>query len=282
MDILKSDWFDLPEGGAVPGRVFAIGDVHGRADLLAVTLNHLEALPGGPEAHLVLLGDLHDRGPEGIRAIHLAWDAQDRFRQRSYLPGNHEICMMEGLTTPHLNMAFHWWFDTYSGYPMFDELDLKGSLSIDEAVEKMKLALPAGLLDHIARASSHVKIGDLLMVHAGIPPLGDRAAFLAMGPLAPHSRGEHWSMIREPFLDWNGGWDPDGKGPTVVVHGHTVCAEGRLDDVPDALNLADLTADRRRINLDLGAVQFGQLVALEASDRRYRFHMVQDAPKYLP
>jgi serine/threonine protein phosphatase 1 len=282
MDILTSDWFDLPAGGAVPGRVFAIGDVHGRADLLAATLDHLEALPGGPEAHLVLLGDLHDRGPEGIRAIHLAWDAQDRFREHSYLPGNHEICLMEALLTPHHNMAFHWWFDTYSGYPLLDELGLEGHVRIDEAVEKLIQALPTGFLDHVAHAAGSVTIGDLLLVHAGIPPFGDRDRFLALGPLAPHSRGEHWSMIREPFLDWNGGWNADGKGPTVVVHGHTVCADGRLDDVPDLLNLADRTVDRRRINLDLGGVHFGQQVALEAEGRRYRFHMVQDRPTYLP
>lgn len=282
MNILTTDWRPLPEGGRVPERLLAIGDVHGHAGLLEAMLSHLETCGDPKEAHLVFLGDLTDRGPESLRAIRLAWLARERFAARTYLPGNHEIALMEALQTPHRNMAFHWWFDAYSGSPVCDEVDPDGELDIDGLAARISAELPPGLLDHIVGGPSHYVSGDLLFVHAGIPPYGDRAAFLGMGSLDHHPRGQHWSMIREPFLGYTGGWDPEGRGPTLVVHGHSICARGRIDAEEDFLNVADLSGSHRRIALDLGADAFGQLAALEADGARYRLHLVSAAPAYLP
>lgn len=97
--IFTTNWSALPTGGRCSEHVFAIGDIHGRADLLEAQLKHIEAQPDARDAHLVFLGDLIDRGPEGLRAVNLAWDAKERFRQRSYLAGNHEIVMLDALLT---------------------------------------------------------------------------------------------------------------------------------------------------------------------------------------
>lgn len=282
-DITTTAWRTLPDGGQVPEHVFAIGDVHGMAGLLEDMLNHLEALPQLADRHLVFLGDLADRGPEGLRAIRLAWDSAARFETRTCLPGNHEITLMEAVRTPDLNAAFRWWFKTYHGHAVCAELDPTGQLiSIDQLAQAIYAALPEGFPERVVNGPSHVKIGDLLLVHAGIHPHRDRAAFLAMEALAPYDHDEHWSMIRDTFLDWQHGWDPQGRGPTVVIHGHTVAANARIATRETLEALADRTRSRRRINLDMGAVFFGQLAALEAHGDRYRLHLVSEQPEYLP
>lgn len=68
-------WRDLP--GVLPdgAEIFAIGDVHGQADLLAAALTSIAQTPRtAPVRHLVFLGDLIDRGPKSIASIHLALD----------------------------------------------------------------------------------------------------------------------------------------------------------------------------------------------------------------
>ena len=60
--------------GTVPRgqRVYAVGDVHGRADLLRSLLRQIDRDDGGrPHAatRLILLGDLIDRGPDSAGVL---------------------------------------------------------------------------------------------------------------------------------------------------------------------------------------------------------------------
>jgi len=78
-----------------PGQeIFAIGDVHGQADLLAGTLDEIVNIPRSPGTKrvIVLLGDLIDCGPDGPSAVALAMDAMNLAAadEVAMLPGNHD------------------------------------------------------------------------------------------------------------------------------------------------------------------------------------------------
>jgi serine/threonine protein phosphatase 1 len=70
--------FDLPSTarrgprGPRGQRAYAIGDVHGRLDLLEVLLSRIEEEIRGrpkPKTSIIFLGDLIDRGPESAQVI---------------------------------------------------------------------------------------------------------------------------------------------------------------------------------------------------------------------
>jgi serine/threonine protein phosphatase 1 len=79
-------------------RYFAIGDVHGRFDLLSLALDEIGDLEA-QDARLVMLGDYVDRGPESREVV-------DELMRRSSdtrvvcLRGNHEEMMLRALEDP--------------------------------------------------------------------------------------------------------------------------------------------------------------------------------------
>ena len=89
--------------GSIPAdlEVFAIGDVHGQADLLAACLGEIARTPRAPgtERLVVFLGDIIDRGPDSLRAIDLAMDAAERAQAAGavLLSGNHELALLDAL-----------------------------------------------------------------------------------------------------------------------------------------------------------------------------------------
>src|SRR5271163_2362827 len=88
--------FVLPRAGAPGAEIFAIGDIHGRSDLLAALLDEAAREPRRADARtVVFLGDLIDRGPDSLGAIDLAIEARERIgADRAIgLMGNHETMM---------------------------------------------------------------------------------------------------------------------------------------------------------------------------------------------
>jgi len=83
-------------------RVYAIGDIHGRADLLAGLLNRIEAHIAANQGHhpiAVFLGDYIDRGPASQEVLEqLA--ARDCAYQRVFLKGNHETYLADFIKNP--------------------------------------------------------------------------------------------------------------------------------------------------------------------------------------
>ena len=83
-------------------RIYAVGDVHGRADLLAPLLARIDAdLSAHPIARpcQVFLGDYIDRGPHSRQVIDLLI-ARRRRHQMLFLKGNHEDFALEFLSDP--------------------------------------------------------------------------------------------------------------------------------------------------------------------------------------
>ncbi|MGR3762373.1 metallophosphoesterase (plasmid) [Roseobacteraceae bacterium NS-SX3] len=276
---LTTDWQPLPEPSEVPEHLFVIADVHGQAGLLAALLEHLTHVPGlsGWPRVLVFTGDLIDRGPSSLEVLRLALAAEGRFGRCILLPGNHEQMLAEALAEPHAPAALRFWAAN-GGTAVIREVLGGAPCPAAQIPARVRAALPEGFLRRILSAPSHYICGDLLMVHAGLDPLADRAAFLAQ-PLLGSRSAQHWAWIRTPFLRWTGGWDPPGAPRrTLVAHGHTVELRAPVTSAAELLRGLCRLRRHRRFSLDAGSVLFGHLAALEARGRVFRLHLMRETP----
>src|ERR1700761_1952456 len=94
--IVERKGFSLPLGVSPETEVFAIGDIHGRSDLLAALLDEAAREPKlRYKRAIVFLGDLVDRGPNSLGVIGLAMAAKARVGadEEIALMGNHETMM---------------------------------------------------------------------------------------------------------------------------------------------------------------------------------------------
>ncbi|HYD99436.1 MAG TPA: metallophosphoesterase family protein [Alphaproteobacteria bacterium] len=230
----------LPDGM----RLYAVGDIHGRADLLSLLLDRIAedaAAAGARERVLVFVGDYVDRGPDSRGVVErLVRGALPGFALHC-LRGNHEQMMLDFLADAEAGLL---WLRngggaTLASYGLFppDE-DAAGLMSCRAG---LAAALPISHRRFLQGLPLSAAFGDYLFVHAGIRPgrrLADQDPFELM-----------W--IRQPFLS------SAAEHGAVVVHGHTPC--DRPEDLPN------------RINVDTGAFLSDTLscVVLEGAERRF-------------
>lgn len=225
-------------------RVYAVGDVHGRSDLLIALIEAIEQdnrESGQARTTVVLLGDLVDRGPDSVNVLALAREWQ-RFRDVRILQGNHEEMFVRGMEDIDMLRHFlrHGGRETLLSYGVSRQDYSRAG--IEEVQAMMRAVVPQADLDFIATFEDMVRIGDYLFVHAGVEP---------GVPLAEQNPMKlRW--IREPFLSHAARHED-----VVVVHGHTI---------------TDTPVDQgNRIGIDTGAYANGRLtaLALEGTSRRY-------------
>lgn len=224
-----------------PGqRVYAIGDIHGRADLFealiaAIELDDAQGAPA--ETTAILLGDLIDRGADsaGVIAAARAWQQRRTVR---ILAGNHEEMFLECFTNAELMRHFLRFGGretvlSYPADPAFAHAD------VPEAQALMRAAVPEADLAFIRGFEDRIVIGDYLFVHAGIRP--------GVPLEEQETRDLRW--IRGAFTDSR------ADHGLVVVHGHTI------------FETSDIRPNR--IGIDTGAYYSGKLTALrlEAAER---------------
>lgn len=224
-------------------RVYAIGDVHGRADLLANLFARIDAdLQARPIPHpiQVLLGDYIDRGPDSRQVIDLLIG-----RRRSHdlipLKGNHEQCALNVLLDPSsllqwksiggLNTVLSYgvtprWNDDFQS---ISAVALAFINNLPEPHRRFLQGLPLSLT-----------CGDFFFVHAGARP----------GIRLQEQSERDLLWIREDFLLHE---EDFGK---VVVHGHTPHLEPEIKP--------------NRINIDTGAYATGRLTCLVLEDEEMR------------
>jgi serine/threonine protein phosphatase 1 len=221
----------LPDGV----RIYAIGDVHGRADLLGRVFSRIDAdLATYPDCHplQVFLGDYIDRGPSS-RAVLDLLIARSRTHEIVCLKGNHDNYVLDFLQNPAVLSDWR----QLGGLETLMSYGLKPSMKADVA-EQLELAkglaasLPKTHRDFLHRLSASFTCGDFFFVHAGVKP----------GVPLERQREEDLLWIRDEFLRCE---DDFGK---IIVHGHTPVRE------PDIR--------QNRINIDTGAYATGQLTCL--------------------
>ncbi|MEM7237589.1 MAG: metallophosphoesterase family protein [Pseudomonadota bacterium] len=217
-------------------RAYAIGDIHGRLDLLTDLVDEIREdsrrYDGTPE--LVFLGDYIDRGEDSSAVLDFLMQiAEEDAFSPVFLLGNHERMMLDFLMLPELGSR---WL-RYGGLQtlMSYGTPTHGSINEAGALEKIQVDLADALGPHRAflEACKHSHMnGNVLFVHAAANPNRPADAQSEDALLWGHPR-----FFEDPRQD--GVW---------VVHGHTVVEEPG--------------ADQGRISIDTGAYYSNRLTAV--------------------
>ncbi len=227
--VVERRGFSLPLSVSPEAEVFAIGDIHGRSDLLAALVDQAAREPKLRDRRaIVFLGDLVDRGPDSLGAIDLAMAAKARAGadEAVALMGNHEAMMRLALdpTTPRDDAidALDTWIANGGDRTMaeFVKTD-EAPENLDALLKIARAALPARVRAWLESLRASWRSGEVLFVHAGVNPQVELEAFLAVPwniPLAELDEDRHWAWVRWPFLQHR---PRKGFGGFFVIHGHT-------------------------------------------------------------
>jgi serine/threonine protein phosphatase 1 len=255
---ISREVFQLPRAIEADCEIIAIGDIHGRSDLLDALLQQAEREPRRAPRRLVFTGDLVDRGPDSLGALALAAEAKVRIGadETIALMGNHEILMRLALdpsTAPKSAMqALAVWVGN-GGDAVIEEL-LGPRAPWGDAgrlLRSLRQAAPPAVLDWLEALKTHTFSGGVLFVHAGVNPTMQLEEFLAEpwdAAIATLDENLHWAWVRRPFLDY----DPGERGFSgyFVIHGHTPLDRGHTRSHAEQVR-------RFRINLDGGSAMTG-------------------------
>ncbi|MCK1579600.1 serine/threonine protein phosphatase [Bradyrhizobium sp. 168] len=221
----------LPDGV----RIYAIGDVHGRADLLQSLLTVIDAdlARSAPERAIqVFLGDYVDRGPDSRAVIDLLIE-RSKSHETVCLKGNHEVFLLEVLKDPARLEEWR----RYGGLLTLVSYGINPTMNPTpeqqiELIEGLRQALPPEHLSFLQQLRPSFACGDFFFVHAGVKP----------GVALERQKEEDLLWIREEFLE------SERRFGKYIVHGHTPVS------VPDIRS--------NRINIDTGAYATGNLTLL--------------------
>jgi serine/threonine protein phosphatase 1 len=228
--------------------VYAIGDIHGRCDLLEALQRGIRADAEGRAAKrrvLVYLGDYVSRGVDSRRTVELVRDFALPGFEVVPLKGNHEDLLLTYLGG-NLAAGRHWFdfdgLDTLASYGV----TAAGNVAHDDAnLESLRRQFAAALpAEHFAFFRSlpagHAE-GGYYFAHGGVRP--------GVALVEQTERDRMW--IRKAFLD------SKVDHGAVVVHGHSI---GRRPVVRP-----------NRIGIDTGAYRSGVLtcLVLEGSERGF-------------
>jgi serine/threonine protein phosphatase 1 len=227
--------------------IYAVGDVHGRLDLLddllAKIVDDIAASPQAGPPVLIFLGDYVDRGAHSRGVIDrlIALERQPNLELR-VLKGNHEQALLTFLEDPEFGPS---WIQnggaaTLASYGVAAPQTRLPPEPWVQARDALAQALPPEHLRFLRSLELCVEYGGYIFVHAGLRP----------GVPIDRQTERDMLWIRAEFLEER---RPFAK---MVVHGHTPEAEPYMGPV--------------RIGLDTGAYATGVLTAgrLFDADRR--------------
>jgi serine/threonine protein phosphatase 1 len=220
-------------------RVYAVGDIHGRFDLLNKLLARIDtdfALRPTVRPVYVFLGDYIDRGSSSRETIDRLIKHGET-HESVFLKGNHELIAIKCLSDPSL-------FDQWMRLGGLETLKSYGAAPATLANGKQIVELQAAF--HNALPQAHFRFfrdlrssfacGDFFFAHAGVKPNVDLS----------RQKESDLLWIRGEFLSSN---DDFGK---IIVHGHTPNSE--------------IEVGPNRINIDTGAFATGRLTCLVIED----------------
>ena len=231
---------DAPPPAAPAGsRIYAIGDVHGRLDLLTRlhTLIAADAAEASARRRVVVyLGDYIDRGPDSRGVIELLLRQPLPGFEHVHILGNHEDYLLQFLERAEVGP--HWC--AYGGFETLASYGVRAA-DFEGARRAFAAAIPPAHVAFLRNLKLTHSEGGYLFVHAGIRP----------GVALADQQADDLLWIRDEFLD-----STDDFG-VCVVHGHTIVE----------------TPDQRanRIAIDTGAFFTGRLTALVLNGAERRF-----------
>jgi serine/threonine protein phosphatase 1 len=221
--------------------VYAVGDIHGRADLLKLQLLQIEADEqryACERSVVVFLGDYIDRGPDSKGALDLLLEC-GKTRETVFLRGNHETFIRRFLDDPR---SLDEWrccggLETLVSYGLRPSLS-RGHGDHERLSQELLDALPQQHLAFLGSLLLSFTCGDFFFVHAGIRP----------GIALCKQSEEDLLWIRDDFLNHARPFEK------FVVHGHT------------PVNVPDIRSNR--VNIDTGAFATGRLscIMIEAEN----------------
>jgi serine/threonine protein phosphatase 1 len=225
-------------------RLYAIGDIHGRSDLLDRLAEKIRNDLGnfaGDECITVTLGDYVDRGPDSRGVL-------DRLARNPFptpyvgLRGNHEELFESFLRDP--TVAQHWrqlgGLETLHSYGVPVARLMIGK-EFEQASKALRAAIPPPHFEFLSSLKTSFEWDQYFLCHAGIRP----------GVPFDRQSEQDLLWIRDEFLNSQMNF---GK---VVVHGHTPSEQP--EDLPN------------RINIDTGAFATGRLTCVVLEDKSRRF-----------
>jgi serine/threonine protein phosphatase 1 len=227
-------------------RVYCIGDIHGRSDLLKALhqIIRIDAANFTGQITLIYLGDYIDRGADSKGVVDYLLSAPLPDFKTVYLMGNHEQVLLEFLHSEDSPRTALWLNCGGLATLMSYGVEVTGIPLVAEIKQirhTFRAKLPDSHLHFYQFLQSATELGAYYFVHAGILP----------GKKLSQQQLEDQLWIREKFLASN------RQHEKIIVHGHSI------SETPERLP--------NRIGIDTGAYSTEKLtcVVLEADEQRF-------------
>ncbi|MCO5063334.1 MAG: serine/threonine protein phosphatase [Rhizobiaceae bacterium] len=232
-------------------RLYAVGDVHGRLDLLQSMLGRIDAeieRDRPADWRIIMLGDYVDRGPDSRGVLdELIRRRQDDERFIT-LAGNHDAGFLGFLDSPDPSGLFIDFGGVQTARSYGVKLKRPGGLGIGQSDKRfvessalLQKAVPAEHVSFLRTLPRGCFAGDYFFCHAGIRP----------GIPLEDQNKDDLIWIRNDFLLY------PNLHPKVIVHGHTPVERPDIHD--------------NRVNIDTRAFESGVLTAFVAEGAAKRF-----------
>ena len=233
-------------------RVYAVGDIHGRVDLLRQLHRRImaDAAHADPAMRklIIYLGDYVDRGLHSREVLDVLVRERMHGFESVHLRGNHDHEFLGFLEDPTQNSA---WLSyggdaTLYSYGVRLPPDTPADRRLDLLGERLREAVPPDHVKFLIGLPYTCEVGDYLFVHAGIDP--DKSL--------DEQTPEDMLWIRDAFLE------ADCDFGKVVVHGHSVT------ELPEVRE--------NRIGIDTGACYTNALTCLILQGNQFGFLSTRD------
>ncbi|QDC11427.1 serine/threonine protein phosphatase [Oceanicola sp. D3] len=237
-------------------RVYAIGDIHGHLDKLRSVHAFIEedkARVKDPDAVVVHVGDLVDRGPDSSGVLGYLAEGMATGQPWIVLKGNHDRMMRRFLEPDRLRDPsrpdLHWLQPNIGGRNTLESygVDTDPARGKEAIHDDARAAVPEAHVALLDGMATHHTLPGLFFVHAGVRP---------GVPFAAQTEDD-LVWIREPFLS-----DPRDHG-RLIVHGHSPVAAA--------------THYGNRLNIDSAAAFGGPLSAVVIEGERLEVALLTEA-----